>query len=82
MPSEKIRDEFKQWLADTTFLPGYTPINGVTTNLMEMAFTAGAEAERSKITHKLQEMRRMGEQKDDPRMANEAESMLDVLGKI
>jgi len=67
---------FKEWLDTAEFLPGYAPINGVTTNLMEMAFNAGARVERTRLMNKLQEMRRTGMQKDDSRMANEAQSML------
>jgi hypothetical protein len=38
--------------------------------------TAGYEAFREALTSKLQETRRMGEQKDDPEMANRAQLIL------
>lgn len=71
-----MNSEFEQWLTVTTFLPGYTPINGVTTNLMEIAFSAGEKSEREKLIHKLQEMRRLGQQDDDSTMANKAQAVL------
>ena len=74
-----MNQEFERWLAVTTFLPGYTPINGVATNLMEMSFKAGAETERARLINKLQELYRMGEQKDDSRMANQAEALIKAL---
>jgi hypothetical protein len=69
---------FEQWLSVTTFPPGYAPINGLTTVLMEMAFAGGVDCLRMR----LQDMRRMGEQKDDPAMVNQAQTLLNILNGV